>query len=354
MPHPPSDVTRHPGAGPGHGPHGGPLSREEVERRRRTSRLRHVLPVLHEGLLPFTDSGRHVVTVADAEGRVLWREGGAAVLRRADGYGLAVGVDRRGTAVRTWACAGAPITDPRDGRLLGTVDVSGPPAAHHPATLALVGSVAKLAEARLRDLHLASLERLRAVAAPVLARIGERAVAVDENGWTAAVTGMPYTRRVVLPRALSPGRGRLPDLGVCSVEPLPGGWLVRPCAEPPPGSGTARLVLDLTHPHRWTVTASGGACRWTHRIGARHAELLYLLARHRAGHSASALAAALYGDPARTVTVRAEMSRMRRLLGAYLEHRPYRFAEGVEVEILLPEDGPEPFPRAAAPGVHTR
>ena len=71
-----------------------------------------------------------------------------------------------------WTCTGAPITDPRDGRLIGVVDVSGPLETMHPATLAWVDSVAKLAEARLRELHLTSLERLRAVAAPVLARLG--------------------------------------------------------------------------------------------------------------------------------------------------------------------------------------
>ncbi len=354
------------------------LSREEIERRRRTSRLRHVLPVLHEGLQPFTGSGQHIVMVADAEGRVLWRVGGASGLRRADGHGLAVGVDRREEVVgvnglgtplvtrrpvqvasaehfvrilRSWACTGAVITDPRDGRLLGAVDVSGPLESHHPATLALVESVAKLAEARLWDLHLTSLERLRAVAAPVLARIGGRAVAVDDHGWTAAVTGMPYTRRLALPAALSPGRSRLPALGPCAVEALPGGWLVRPCDGPPAASGTARLVLDLTRPHRWTVTVSGGACSWTHELSPRHAELLYLLARHRTGRSAAALADDLFGDPARTVTARAEMSRVRRRLGAFLEHRPYRFAEGVEVEVLLPDDPLDLFPRSLAPGV---
>ena len=53
-----------------------------------------------------------------------------------------------------WTCAGAPITDPRDGRLIGVVDVSGPLETMHPATLAWVDSVAKLAEARLRATRL--------------------------------------------------------------------------------------------------------------------------------------------------------------------------------------------------------
>ncbi|KPC83813.1 hypothetical protein ADL35_17340, partial [Streptomyces sp. NRRL WC-3753] len=68
----------------------------------------------------------------------------------------------------------------------------------HPAMLKLVESVAKLAEAELRARHLRGLDRLRSVAAPLLARIGGRAVAVDEEGWVAAVTGMPPVDRLPL------------------------------------------------------------------------------------------------------------------------------------------------------------
>ncbi|MEW2404225.1 GAF domain-containing protein [Streptomyces sp. NPDC046862] len=371
------DRTVRGGVDPDHDLRADVLGLDEVERRRQTSRLRHVLPVLHEGLLPFADSAQHIVVVADAEGRALWREGSPVGLRKADGQGLGIGGDFREEVIGTngigtplvarrpvevvsaehfartlqsWVCAGAPITDPRDGRLLGAVDVSGPPESHHPATLALVGSVAKLAEARLRDLHLTSLERLRAVAAPVLARIGGRAAAVDTDGWTAAVTGMPYTNRLALPKSLSPGRSRLPHLGLCHVEPLPGGWLIRPSAESP-ADGGARIVLDLAHPRRCTVTASGGAGSWTHELSPRHAELLYLLALHPTGRTAAALADDVFGDPARTVTVRAEMSRVRRYMGAFLEHRPYRFTEGTDVDVLLPDDPLDLLPHSMAPGV---
>jgi hypothetical protein len=339
------------------------LSREEVQRRRETSALRHVLPVLREGLLRFADVAHHIMVVADEEGRVLWREGSAPVLRKADGLGFELGADWREDVVGTnglgtpavvrrpvqvfasehfvrshagWTCAGAPLTDPRDGRLLGVVDVSGPLETMHPATLAWVDSVAKLAEARLRERHAESLERLRAVAAPVLARLDGRALVVDRDGWTAAVSGMPYRRRVALPKSLTAGRRWLPALGLCSVEPLAGGWLLRAAADEPVPRGATRIVLDLRQARGWTVAVSGGAGSWTRELSPRHAELLYLLAVHRTGRSASDLAGDLFGDPARTVTVRAEMSRVRRYLGAFLEHRPYRFAEDAEVEVLLP------------------
>ncbi|NUR01044.1 MAG: GAF domain-containing protein [Streptomyces sp.] len=355
----------------------GLLPSDEVRRRRESTTLRHVLPVLREGLLSVADVAHHIMVVADADGRVLWREGSPAVLRKADGLGFELGADWREDVVGTngigtpavvrrpvqvfasehfvrsqtsWTCTGAPITDPRDGRLIGVVDVSGPLETMHPATLAWVDSVAKLAEARLREQHLTSLERLRAVAAPVLARVGGRALAVDRDGWTAAVTGMPYTSRIALPKSLTAGRRWLPPLGLCSVEPLAEGWLVRATDEPVP-RGATRIVLDLTQSRRWSVTVSGSAGSWSHELSPRHAELLYLLALQRGGRSAAGLAEEVFGDPARTVTVRAEMSRVRRYLGGLLEHRPYRFAEDAEVELLLPADPHDLLPQSTAPAV---
>jgi hypothetical protein len=368
------------GVDPDHDHRSGLLSRDEVQRRRETSALRHVLPVLREGLLSVADIAHHIMVVADEDGRVLWREGSTPVLRKADGLGLELGADWREDVVGTngvgtpavvrrpvqvfasehfvrsqvtWTCAGAPLTDPRDGRLLGVVDVSGPLETMHPATLAWVDSVAKLAEARLREIHLESLERLRAVAAPVLARIDGRALVVDRDGWTAAVTGMPYTKRIALPGSTAGGLKWVPALGLCSVEPLAEGWLVRPADEPVP-CGATRVVLDLGQPRRWSVGVFGGAGSWSRELSPRHAELLYLLAVHRTGRSAAGLAEDLFGDPGRTVTVRAEMSRVRRYLGGLLEHRPYRFREDVEVELLLPDDPRDLLQHSTAPAVAGR
>ncbi|MEW2131250.1 GAF domain-containing protein [Streptomyces sp. NPDC005435] len=363
------------GLDPEHGRGSRLLSAEEVGRRRRESPLRLVLPVLREGLLSVADVARHIMVVADAEGRVLWREGDPAVLRKADILGFEPGADWREGAVGTngvgtpavvrrpvqvfgaehfvrshasWTCSGAPITDPRDGRLLGVVDVSGPLETMHPATLAWVDSVAKLAEARLRELHLTSLERLRTVGAPVLARLEGRALVVDRDGWTAAVTGMPYVRRLALPNSLSPGRRWLAALGSCAVEPLAGGWLVRAADET---ASAVRLTLDLSRPGRRTLTVSGAAGPWSRELSARHAELLLLLAEHRAGRSAAGLAEDLFGDASRTVTVRAEMSRVRRYLGALLLDRPYRFRQDADVEVLLPEEPAELLPHSTAPAL---
>ncbi|SOD81320.1 GAF domain-containing protein [Streptomyces sp. Ag109_G2-15] len=368
------------GVDPDHDFRSRPLPADEVRRRREESPLRHIMPVLRQGLLSVADVAQHIMVVADAEGRVLWREGSSPVLRKADGLGFELGADWREDVVGTngvgtpavvrrpvqvfaaehfvrshasWTCTGAPITDPRDGRLIGVVDVSGPLETMHPATLAWVDSVAKLAEARLRELHLASLERLRAVAAPVLARLDGRALVVDRDGWTAAVSGMPYLRRVALPKSLTPGHRWLPALGACAVEPLAEGWLLRVAEEPLPSSAT-RILLDLSRPGRSSVTVARATGSWSRELSPRHAELLYLLAEHRSGRGAAGLAEDLFGDPSRTVTVRAEMSRIRRYLGDLLQHRPYRFCENTEIEVLLPDNPRDLLPRSTAPAVARR
>ncbi|MBY8878474.1 GAF domain-containing protein [Streptomyces sp. PLK6-54] len=367
----------HQGVDPDVGRHNGLLGTDEIEHRRRSSPIGGILPVLREGLVSVADAAWHIMVVTDADGRLLWRDGSLAVRKSADRLGFAegaswaedvVGTNAIGTAlvtraplqvhsaehfVRThhgWTCAAAPLHDPRDGRLLGVVDVSGPAATLHPATLSLVAAVTRVAEAELRARHWAAVEGLRAMAAPILARIGGQALAVDRNGWTAAVTGMAPADRVALPAAMRAGSLWLPSLGMCTAEPLPGGWLIRVDGrEHPPGAG--RVVLDLSRPRTATVTVSGAAGSWTQTLSPRHAELLFVLALHRDGRTAAELAGDLFGDRSRTVTVRAELSRLRRNLAGVLAHRPYRFAEGVEVELVRPRDPLDLLPHSVAPVV---
>lgn len=99
------------------------------------------------------------------------------------------------------------------------------------------------------------------------------------------------------------------------------------------------------------MTVSGEAGSWAKELSPRHAELLYVLALYRDGRSAAQLAQDIFEDPTRTVTVRAEMSRLRRHLAQVLAHRPYRFAEDVEVELVGPPELTELLPHSTAPAV---
>ncbi|WP_444829435.1 hypothetical protein [Actinokineospora sp.] len=51
------------------------------------------------------------------------------------------------------------------------------------------------------------------------------------------------------------------------------------------------------------------------------------------------------------MTVRAEMSRLRRHLGGVLDHRPYRFSEGVDVTVERPAEDAMVLPCSIAPAI---
>lgn len=327
----------------------------DLQERRTTSGLRELLTPLMAHLDTLIVDGENILVVADAGGRVLWRNGVNRVLHRADRLGFtegaswaerSVGTNAIGTALASgravqvfsaehfvrshheWTCAGAPIHDPRTGGVLGVIDVSGPAATIHPTTLALVDTVAKLAESTLREAHRARLDELRAVAAPILARAAGPAFAVDSYGWVAALDGVDPRTRLPLPRLPATGRHHLTGIGDCDLEPMPGGWLVR-VADPDTAPG--RVHMELLGGDEPLVRVSSAGGTWVHRPSPRHAQLLRLLADHPAGLSAAQVAELLFGNPEQRITARSEMSRLRKHLGGLLAANPYRFAEGVVV-----------------------
>lgn len=330
----------------------------EIEQRRATCGLtEEALLALRTGLVPAAQSAGHIVVIVDADGRVLWRDGHTGVFRLADRLGFvegaswaehAVGTNAIGTALvedrpvqihsaehfvrahHTWTCSAAPIHDAADGRLLGAVDISGPAETVHPSTLALVHAVAGLAEARLREAHRTRLDRLRAIAAPLLAKVTGQALVTDRHGWVAASTGLPPIERVALPERADTEQVWLPAFGTCSLEPLPEGVLLRPRGERSV-AGT-RLVLDVGSA-RPTLTVHRESGTWTYPLSGRHADILVHLAANRAGNSAADLAEHLFADRTRTITVRAEMSRLRKRFADLLDHRPYRFLPDLDITV---------------------
>ena len=364
------------GVDPAGGAEIAPLATGDLEHRRATSALGPLVPRLVQLLGPVVDAGQLVV-VTDHDGRVLWRSGHSGVRRMADDLGFVdgsawtegnVGTNAIGTALvlgapvsikgaehfveshTRWGCAAAPIVDPWTGRTLGVVDVSGPSRGLHPAELALVEMAARVCSLELLEQHHAGLERLRAHAAPLLARVGGAALVVDQDGHLVAATGLPAPSRVTLPGNMAVGRIWLPTLGPAVADALPGGWLLR--LDDDRDDTVARRRRDRPRggargPRHRRRDVPGAA-----RLSPRHAEILLSLAdAGAAGRSAAALALDLFADDTRVVTVRAEMSRLRRDLGPVLLARPYRFAPGVDVRLLLPADRATLLPGSSAPVV---
>lgn len=357
-----------------------PARLDEVEHRRQGSKLDRVLPVLSGVLLPAAEDAGHIMVVVDADGVVLWRDGPRAVQRNAEHLGFcpganwgeaSVGTNAIGTALvvrhavqvysaehfvkshHAWTCAASPIHDPASGDLLGVVDVSGAAPTVHPSTLALVDAAARMAERELREAHRRTLAALRATAAPVLARVSGAAFVTDPDGWVAGATGVAPVDRLALPPQRDSEFAWLPKFGSCRLEPLPGGWLVtlNGGAEAAPQAVTTSAELDLRDPRSAVLSINSPSGRWRHPLSPRHAELLVILATERDGRTAAGLSADMFGTPDHTVTVRAEMSRLRRIVGGLVLRRPYRFADWVDVDIRYPAVPEDVLPASTAPAI---
>ncbi|GAA1541932.1 GAF domain-containing protein [Kribbella lupini] len=330
------------------------VSGEELEEIRSGHPLHAVLPVLRQTLTTIADEASHIMIVTDARGLILWREGAADVRRQADRIALsegaiwsedAIGTNGMGTAlaadqpvqihsaehlvrrIHAWTCAAAPVHDPDTGKLIGAVDVSGPLRTVHPAMMALVTAAAGLAEGQLRVRMAAADEVLRARNMRHLIALG------DEPGALLTPTGRVLA---VQPLAWLPDRLAVPagadriDLGDGRegvIEQLDEGYLLRI-----PGAVRRRtsLRLRLLGARQPVAVVSGREIPLT----LRRAEVLALLLLHPSGLTAEQLMLQLYGDEGNPTTVRAEMHRLRTLLGAgVLDTKPYRILANVTGDV---------------------
>jgi len=123
-------------------------------------------------------------------------------------------------------------------------------------------------------------------------------------------------------------------------------------------------VLGADRP-RLRMTDDHGAPR-TSTLTGRHADILVLLSRHPEGLSADHLAMLLDDKDLDVVTIRAEVSRLRRVIGAgYIESRPYRLLSPIasdlgdvfgalqagDVDRVLTHYTGELLPQSVSPGI---
>lgn len=345
--------------------HGAParvFDDRELDQMRQSHPLAPVLPILRTTLLEIADEAMHVMIVTDAQGHILWREGAAGTLHLADDVELAegfrwsedsAGTNAMGTALASgspvrihssehlvaqyhrFTCAATTIHDPDSGQAVGAVDLTGPARTFHPSTLALVTAAAKLAENHLATRQAIRDERLRARNLPHLTGLGQargallspagRVLAATPHGWIGDRVALPEAGERIL----------LGSLGEGVLEPLAEGWLLR-LERTSSARPRASLALPFLGAPRPVARLDGRPVR----LGARHAELLALLALHPEGLSADALAVELYGEHGNPVTVRAEMHRLRALLDSVpngsrtVRTAPYRLEARVDADFL--------------------
>jgi hypothetical protein len=320
--------------------------------------LHAVMPLLRSNLVSIAEEAMHVVVVTDEQGTVLWREGASAVLRPADGVGLvegscwsedAIGTNAMGTtlalgspvqihstehvvrAVHAWTCVAAPVVDPDTGRIIGSIDITGPRRTLHPAMLALVTATAQLAENQLRMQLAIADERMRTRNQAHLAALrGTPGALLSPTG--RIIAGNPFgdwPERVRLEAGSD--RVRLADGREMRVEPLAEGFLLTASgrrALPAPRNDHA-ITLRFLGDGAPTLVLDGES----HALTLRPAEILAALALHPEGLTAERLAFLLYGDDGNQTTVRGEIHRLRALIGtAVLKTRPYRLDATVDTD----------------------
>ena len=312
-----------------------------LARRERSRLLASVVPVLKARLLPLAHEAGNELVISDDEGYPLWMFGPSPIRRRSDGLGFVegarwregdVGTNSLGTAMEercpvqifgpeharedqhAWVCTSAPILDRRARTPLGVVTLSGAFRTAHPHTLMLVTMAVREAVDTLAGQHERDLRRV-ARASESYAGSG-RFVVVDRHGWVARAEGYGVGERVWVPGSLRDGTVWVPEIGQVRAEAIAGGWVLHEAVSAPAS------VEVVRHPSpRLLVTTAGSTVEIA--LSERHAEIVALLAQHPAGLDTAALMALLDGATT-PVTIRAEMSRLRKRLGGLVESRPYR------------------------------
>ncbi|MFB7861224.1 GAF domain-containing protein [Streptomyces sp. NPDC056069] len=254
------------------------LDEEELAGHREGHPLAAVMPLIRELVGAYARDGEHLLAVCDAAGRMLWVEGHPGTLRKARGMNFVAGARWSETAAGTNA----------------------------PGTALAVG----------RPVQVCAAEHFRrpvrewtCAAAPVHdPHSGRLLGAVDITGGD----GLAHPHSLAFVQAVA----RAAESQLAVISPTP------------PATGRPRL------------TALGRDEALLHlagrrlRLSRRHSEILVVLAHRPEGIGGDELLTLLYEDESVTpVTLRAELSRLRGILGAeLLASRPYRLTEDVDAD----------------------
>ena len=241
--------------------------------------LSQVFPLLYDVLGRAAEACDSVMAIGDARGQLLWVSGHPKMLRRAESINFVEGA--------SWNEAEAGTNAPGTAlRLDAEVQIRGP------------------------EHFTRSVQRWSCVAAPIHDPVTQSILGVvDVTGGRAIAS--PQTLALVRAAA----RMAEAELGRLRLLSLANGLTV------PVEAGSRRLVIEaLGRPDCQLDDGSNVV-----RLSRRHSEILAVLADHPDGLTTEQIAIELYEDTIALSTVRAEMTRLRALLGEdVVESRPYR------------------------------
>jgi hypothetical protein len=253
------------------------LTEDELAEYRQRHPLASMMPLIRRLLTEDADEAGHIVAIGDARGQLLWVEGHRRLRTRAEEMCFVEGA--------LWSESGAGTNAP------GTA-------------LALDIPV----QIRAGEHFGLGVQAWSCVAAPVHDPVTGQLLGVID------LTGGPD---VAGPRTLALVRA-------CAAA-VEAGLALRVGENPSTAS-----ELRVMGPDAGLLTFAGRSLR----LSRRHTELLWLLASAPHGLSAQALDVAMHPDGEHLVTVRAEINRLRRVLGEdWLRSRPYRLATRVTTDV---------------------
>ncbi|GGX13863.1 GAF domain-containing protein [Streptomyces chryseus] len=243
--------------------------------------LARVMPLFRELMGGFASDGEHLLAVCDAQSRLLWVEGHPRTRRRAGRLNFVPGARWAECAVGTNAPGTAVALD--------------------------------------RPVQVFAAEHFSRPVQP----------------WTCAAAPVhdPHTGRLLGAVDITGGNGLAHPHSLAFVQAVACAAESRLALLAPPSR--TRLRLGALGRDEALLVVEGR----TVRLSRRHSEILVLLARHPEGITGDELLVALYENESVTpVTLRAELARLRRLVGpALVLSRPYRLAVPVETDFAAVE-----------------
>jgi len=249
---------------------------------RGTHPLAPAMPVIRQLLVEPASSSDLVAAVIAADGTLLWVEGDRNTYRRVAAMNFVPGAD--------WSERGIGTNAPGTALALErAVQISG---CEHFARI---------------------VQPWNCVAVPVHNRYGGALIgAIDLTG----------SKKLTSPQTLALVRAT----AVAVENHLELLRLAGPSTQP---TVSPRLIVLGSDRSRWAVTDEHGHLQLSTLTG-RHAEILVLLSQHPEGLTADHLAMLLDEEDLDPITVRAEMSRLRKTIGAdFIESRPYRLLKPI-------------------------
>ena len=270
------------------------LPRDALRDHREAHPLAQVFPLLDDVLGQAARDCDAIMGVSDAAGQLLWVCGSSSVLRRAESIGFVEGSN--------W-----------DERLAGT---------NAPGTaLALDQSVRVIGAEHFRR----SVQRWSCAATPIHDPTTQSLLGVLD------ITGgddiaLPQTMAMVRAAA------RMAEAELAREV------LSRRGAEQRHSGGMSVVLESLGRVDSLLTIDDGRGARQTIRLSPRHSEILLLLASAARGLAGDELAVLLYEEDSNASTLRAELNRLRHLLGdQLLASRPYRLVAEVTADWLAVE-----------------